>query len=158
MIEGFAIPSRAGRGRQSPAWCRRGGLVGVGTSVLHGREHEVEAVEVLVRDMTTIVVASQNVSPELAVAARDAGAVGLLDAGLVPDLTRLEADCRALKAAHQADPDGDEKQGGLIVAPLGEGHYVYTGLAFFRQLPAGVPGAYRLFANLLALGGEEEDE
>ena len=40
--------------------------------------------------------------------------------------------------------------GGLLVAPFGKGRYVYTGLAFFRQLPAGVPGAYRLFANLLA--------
>ena len=54
-----------------------------------------------------------------------------------------------------ADPDGDEKRGSLIIAKLGEGHYVYTGLAFFRQLPAGVPGAYRLFANLLALGQEK---
>lgn len=42
-------------------------------------------------------------------------------------------------------------RGGLLIAPLGRGLYVYTGLAFFRQLPAGVPGAYRLFANLLAL-------
>jgi len=40
----------------------------------------------------------------------------------------------------------------LLVARHGKGHSVYTGLAFFRQLPAGVPGAYRLFANLLALG------
>jgi hypothetical protein len=38
------------------------------------------------------------------------------------------------------------------VAALGNGTYVYTGLSLFRQLPAGVPGAYRLFANLLALG------
>ena len=37
-------------------------------------------------------------------------------------------------------------------AKHGKGYYVYTGLAFFRQLPAGVPGAYRLFANLLSLG------
>jgi LmbE family N-acetylglucosaminyl deacetylase len=51
-----------------------------------------------------------------------------------------------------ADPGGQPLKGGLLVAPLGKGHYVYTGLAFFRQLPAGVPGAYRLFANLLALG------
>jgi len=43
--------------------------------------------------------------------------------------------------------------GGLIVAKHGQGHFVYTGLAFFRQLPEGVPGAYRLFANLLALKG-----
>ncbi|MDO8664967.1 MAG: hypothetical protein Q7J79_00020, partial [Gemmatimonadales bacterium] len=42
-------------------------------------------------------------------------------------------------------------QGGLLVARLGRGLYVYTGISFFRQLPAGVPGAYRLFANLLGL-------
>jgi LmbE family N-acetylglucosaminyl deacetylase len=51
-----------------------------------------------------------------------------------------------------ADPGQPEQRGALLVARLGEGTYVYTGLAFFRQLPAGVPGAYRLFANLLALG------
>lgn len=43
-------------------------------------------------------------------------------------------------------------KGGLLVAKHGNGHFVYTGLAFFRQLPAGVPGAYRLFANLVSLG------
>ena len=45
--------------------------------------------------------------------------------------------------------------GGLLVARHGKGTFVYTGLAFFRQLPAGVPGAYRLFANLLAHGDAE---
>ena len=50
-----------------------------------------------------------------------------------------------------ADPGQDEQRGALLVAPVGRGTWVYTGLAFFRQLPAGVPGAYRLFANLLAL-------
>jgi hypothetical protein len=50
-----------------------------------------------------------------------------------------------------AAPGGPELDGGLLVAPVGEGNYVYTGLAFFRLLPAGVPGAYRLFANLLGL-------
>jgi len=45
--------------------------------------------------------------------------------------------------------------GGLLVANHGKGHFVYTGLAFFRQLPDGVPGAYRLFANLLALGSKK---
>ncbi len=49
------------------------------------------------------------------------------------------------------DPGEATLQGGLLVAPLDTGTYVYTGLSFFRQLPAGVPGAYRLFANLLAL-------
>ncbi len=48
------------------------------------------------------------------------------------------------------DPSEPPLEGGLLVAPFGKGRYVYTGLAFFRQLPAGVPGAYRLFANLLA--------
>ena len=49
------------------------------------------------------------------------------------------------------DPDQPEQQGGLLVATLGDGIYVYTGLSFFRELPAGVAGAYRLLANLLAL-------
>jgi hypothetical protein len=51
------------------------------------------------------------------------------------------------------DPDTPDLQGSLLVAPAGKGVYVYTGLALFRQLPAGVPGAYRLFANLLGLKG-----
>ncbi len=49
------------------------------------------------------------------------------------------------------DPGDPPLEGGLLVAPLGQGTYVYTGIAFFRELPAGVPGAYRLFMNLLAL-------
>ena len=49
-----------------------------------------------------------------------------------------------------ADPGGPEQKGSLLVAKVGKGRYVYTGLAFFRQLPAGVPGPYRLLANLLA--------
>lgn len=44
------------------------------------------------------------------------------------------------------------KKGGLIVAKYGKGYYMYTGLAFFRQLPAGVPGAYRLFVNMISIG------
>jgi hypothetical protein len=44
------------------------------------------------------------------------------------------------------------QKGALLVARHGKGYYVYTGLGFFRQLPAGVPGAYRLFANLISLG------
>jgi len=51
-----------------------------------------------------------------------------------------------------ADPGEAEDDGALLVASYGRGTYVYTGLAFFRQLPDGVPGATRLFANLLALG------
>ncbi len=49
------------------------------------------------------------------------------------------------------DPGEEATRGALLVADYGEGHYVYTGLSFFRELPAGVPGAYRLFVNLLEL-------
>ncbi|HEX5386363.1 MAG TPA: PIG-L family deacetylase [Gemmatimonadales bacterium] len=52
------------------------------------------------------------------------------------------------------DPGDAPLEGSLLVAPVGKGTYIYTGLSFFRQLPAGVPGAYRLFANLLALANE----
>ena len=47
------------------------------------------------------------------------------------------------------DPGEGPREGGLLVAAVGKGKYLYTGLSFFRQLPAGVPGAFRLFANLL---------
>ncbi len=52
-----------------------------------------------------------------------------------------------------ADPGEGAKRGVLLVARYGDGLYVYTGLSLFRQLPAGVPGAYRLLANLLSLKG-----
>jgi LmbE family N-acetylglucosaminyl deacetylase len=48
------------------------------------------------------------------------------------------------------DPGESPLSGGILVARHGKGVFIYTGLAFFRQLPAGVPGAFRLFANLLA--------
>lgn len=54
-----------------------------------------------------------------------------------------------------ADPDEAPLLGGLLVAEHGRGRYIYTGLAFFRQLPAGNPGAWRLFANLVSLGKAE---
>jgi LmbE family N-acetylglucosaminyl deacetylase len=50
------------------------------------------------------------------------------------------------------DPGEPPLSGSLLWARAGQGTFVYTGLAFFRQLPAGVPGAFRLFANLLAGG------
>lgn len=49
------------------------------------------------------------------------------------------------------DPDQTPQQGGLLYAPYGKGVYVYEGIALYRQLAEGVPGAYRLFANLLSL-------
>lgn len=53
-----------------------------------------------------------------------------------------------------ADPGEPAQRGALLIANVGRGRYVYTGLAFFRQLPAGVPGAYRLLLNLLARANE----
>ncbi|HEX2573480.1 MAG TPA: PIG-L family deacetylase [Polyangia bacterium] len=50
------------------------------------------------------------------------------------------------------DPGETPKKGNLLIARHGKGAFIYTGLSFFRQLPAGVPGAYRLFANLIAYG------
>jgi LmbE family N-acetylglucosaminyl deacetylase len=50
------------------------------------------------------------------------------------------------------DPGEGDKPGGLLFARHGKGAFVYTGYAFFRQLPAGVPGAYRLFVNLVSAG------
>ena len=49
------------------------------------------------------------------------------------------------------DPGEPSRDGGLLVARYGKGHYVFTGYAFFRQLPAGVTGAYRLIANMVEL-------
>jgi hypothetical protein len=50
------------------------------------------------------------------------------------------------------DPGEKPLDGGLLVARHGKGYFVYTGYAWFRQLPAGVPGAYRIFANMISLG------
>ena len=60
----------------------------------------------------------------------------------------------ALLACH--DPGEDEQKGGLLLAHYGKGTYIYTGYAFFRQLPAGVPGAIRLYVNLLSAGHEKQ--
>jgi LmbE family N-acetylglucosaminyl deacetylase len=62
-----------------------------------------------------------------------------------------DARYQALFTAH--DPGEAPLQGGTLIARHGKGAFLYTGLAFFRQLPAGVPGAYRLLANLLATKG-----
>ena len=53
------------------------------------------------------------------------------------------------------DKGETSKDGSLLIAPYGEGNYIYTGLSFFREFPAGVSGAYRLFANLLSVGKED---
>ena len=52
------------------------------------------------------------------------------------------------------DPGEDPKDGGLLVAQHGKGYYIYSGYSWFRELPAGVPGAYRLFTNMISIGKE----
>jgi hypothetical protein len=52
------------------------------------------------------------------------------------------------------DPGEQPQKGGLLLARYGKGYYIYTGYAFFRQLPFGVPGAIRLYVNLLSVGHE----
>lgn len=59
----------------------------------------------------------------------------------------------ALRPVISANDTGETpKNGGLLVGRYGKGYFVYTGYSWFRQLPAGVPGAYRLFVNLISLG------
>ena len=53
------------------------------------------------------------------------------------------------------DTDETTKEGSVLYAKYGKGHYIYTGLSFFRELPAGVTGAYRLFANMISVGKKE---
>jgi hypothetical protein len=52
------------------------------------------------------------------------------------------------------DPEEKPADGAILIAPYGKGYYAYTSLSFFRELPAGVPGAFRLFANLISLKQE----
>ena len=56
---------------------------------------------------------------------------------------------KPLLATH--DPGEDDVLGGMLYAQIGKGHYVYTSYSWFRQLPVGTPGAYRIFANMLSL-------
>ena len=63
-------------------------------------------------------------------------------------MSQWDANFTPLLETH--DPGESEQKGGLLVAHYGKGTYIYTGYAFFRQLPAGVPGAVRLFVNLVA--------
>ncbi|WP_461533176.1 PIG-L family deacetylase [Sinomicrobium sp.] len=55
------------------------------------------------------------------------------------------------------DTGENPKDGSLLVAPYGKGYYIYTGLSFFRELPAGVPGAFKLFANMLSIGKQKTE-
>jgi hypothetical protein len=68
--------------------------------------------------------------------------------------TTFDSQWTPLLEAHDAGEP--ENKGGMMYAEIGKGKYVYTTYAFFRQLPAGVPGAYRLWANLLSLGAAKK--
>ena len=59
---------------------------------------------------------------------------------------------KALMSSH--DPGEAPLEGGLVRASYGKGTYIFTGYAFFRQIPAGVPGAVRLFVNIISAGHE----
>ncbi|HUI55634.1 MAG TPA: PIG-L family deacetylase [Bryobacteraceae bacterium] len=65
-------------------------------------------------------------------------------------LRSWDAHYTALVETH--DPDQDPQKGGLLLTHYGKGFYLYDALALYRQLPSGVPGAYRLLANLVSLG------
>ncbi|MCU1300284.1 MAG: hypothetical protein JWQ87_568 [Candidatus Sulfotelmatobacter sp.] len=67
-------------------------------------------------------------------------------------LDKWDEHFKPLLSSH--DPGEDAQKGGLLRAQYGKGTYIYTGYAFFRQLPAGVPGAVRLYVNLLSAGHE----
>jgi len=54
-----------------------------------------------------------------------------------------------------ADPNEEVTKGALLIAKHGKGNFIYSGISWFRELPAGVPGAYRLFANLIAIGSND---
>ncbi|MEP6627417.1 MAG: hypothetical protein ABJA32_05500, partial [Ginsengibacter sp.] len=62
----------------------------------------------------------------------------------------FEKNYQSLFSMHDAGES--DQNGSLIYADYGKGRFVYSSLVFFRELPAGVPGAYRLFANLIAMG------
>ena len=56
------------------------------------------------------------------------------------------------------DKNQTPTEGSLLIAEYGEGNFIYTGLSFFRELPAGVSGAYKLFANMLSVGKNQTDK
>ncbi|MGE3382096.1 MAG: PIG-L family deacetylase [Pyrinomonadaceae bacterium] len=68
------------------------------------------------------------------------------------NFSTMDPKYKGLLEAH--DVNEAENAGGLVVADIGRGKYVYCSYSLFRQLPAGVPGAYRLLANILAFKGE----
>ena len=80
-----------------------------------------------------------------------AGRFQRLGAGAQPVRVYLDSTERYTPLLETADPGEPPQRGGEVYAEVGKGRYVYTAYAWFRQLPAGVPGAYRQFANLISL-------
>ena len=70
--------------------------------------------------------------------------------------TEWDSHYSAVLSSH--DTDEEPKAGGLLIADYGRGHFVYTGYSWFRELPAGVPGAYRIFSNILSLSKQIKPE
>jgi hypothetical protein len=68
-------------------------------------------------------------------------------------MDQWDSNYKPLLACH--DPGEQLQKGGLLKAQYAKGTYIYTGYAFFRQLPAGVPGAIRLYVNLLTAKSSE---
>ncbi len=83
----------------------------------------------------------------------DADFAGWVQERNLYNFTNFDPAYKSLLEAHDAGEAEDK--GGLVIAEIGKGKYIYCSYAFFRQLPAGVPGAYRLFANLLSLSGKK---
>jgi hypothetical protein len=69
-------------------------------------------------------------------------------------MSKWDPHYEALVETH--DPGQDPQKGGFLVTRYGKGFYIYDAFALYRQLPAGVPGAYRLLANLVSLGKNPE--
>ena len=65
-------------------------------------------------------------------------------------MSKWDSHYKALLSGY--DPGEQPKDGGMLIAQYGKGNYIYTGYAWFRQLPAGIPGAFRIFANMISLG------
>ena len=69
----------------------------------------------------------------------------MITIAIVGDVSSLN---KLINSAYRGE---SSKKGGLLIAKYGKGNYIYTGLSFFRELPEGVSGAYRLLANMIAL-------
>jgi hypothetical protein len=79
----------------------------------------------------------------------DADFAGWVQERNLYNFSTFDAQYTPLLESH--DEGEAESTGGMVYARIGKGHYVYNSYSFFRQLPNGIPGAYRIFANLLSL-------